>query len=184
MRLADLLAELVLDVGVAHLRGIEGPGKVGPLQRADQALVAQHLADDDWFHATRGFEVELPIPLFDWGQARTARAEATYVQSVARIRDVAVRARSEAREAWHGWRTAHDLAKFHDSIEEVAGSSLLRDVVTLDRVICCYPDMPALVDASAAHARRLFGFVAPRERWLTRIGLGRAYVNITRKAAR
>jgi outer membrane protein TolC len=62
---------------------------------------------------TRGFEVELPIPLFDWGQARTARAEATYVQSVARIREVGVRARSEAREAWHGWRTAYDLAKHY-----------------------------------------------------------------------
>ena len=48
------------------------------------------------------------------------------------------------------------------------------DVVSLDRVICCYPDMPALVDASAAHARRLYGFVAPRERWLTRVGLALA----------
>ena len=61
----------------------------------------------------RGFEVELPIPLFDWGQARTARAEATYLQSVARVRDVAVRARSEAREAWHGQRTAYDVAKHY-----------------------------------------------------------------------
>jgi multidrug efflux system outer membrane protein len=62
---------------------------------------------------TRGFEVELPVPLFDWGQARSSRAEATYLQSVARVRDVAVRARSEAREAWHGWRTAHDLARHY-----------------------------------------------------------------------
>jgi outer membrane protein TolC len=62
---------------------------------------------------TRGLEIELPLPLFDWGQARNARAEATYLQSVARVRDVAVRARSEAREAWHGWRTAHDLAKHY-----------------------------------------------------------------------
>ena len=62
---------------------------------------------------TRGFELELPIPIFDWGQARSARAEATYRQSVARVRDVAVRARSEAREAWHGWRSAHDVAKHY-----------------------------------------------------------------------
>lgn len=61
----------------------------------------------------RGFELELPVPLFDWGQARTARAEAIYLQSVARLRDVAVRARSEAREAWHGWHTAHDLARHY-----------------------------------------------------------------------
>jgi outer membrane protein, multidrug efflux system len=62
---------------------------------------------------TRGFEIELPLPLFDWGQARNARAEATYLQSVARVRDVAVRARSEAREAWHGWRTAYDIARHY-----------------------------------------------------------------------
>jgi outer membrane protein TolC len=34
-------------------------------------------------------------------------------QSAARARAVAVRARSEVREAWHGWRTAHDLALHH-----------------------------------------------------------------------
>lgn len=61
---------------------------------------------------TRGVEIELPLPLFDWG-ARGAKADATYMQSVARVRDVAVKARSEAREAWHGWRTAYDLAKHY-----------------------------------------------------------------------
>ena len=37
------------------------------------------------------------------------------------------------------------------------------DVVTLDRVICCYPDMEQLVSASAARAQRLWGAVFPRE---------------------
>jgi len=60
-----------------------------------------------------GFELEVPVPLFDWGQARTARAQASYLQSVARIREAAVRARSEAREAWHGWRTSYDLARHY-----------------------------------------------------------------------
>lgn len=62
---------------------------------------------------TRGFEVELPIPVFDWGQARVGRAQATYLQAAARVRDAGVRARSEARQAWHGWRTAYDLAKHY-----------------------------------------------------------------------
>jgi SAM-dependent methyltransferase len=42
------------------------------------------------------------------------------------------------------------------------------DVVTLDRVICCYPDMEQLVAASASRARRLYGAVFPRETWLLR----------------
>lgn len=62
---------------------------------------------------TRGFELELPLPIFDWGSARNDRAQAVYLQSAARVRDVALRARSEAREAWHGWRTAHDLARHY-----------------------------------------------------------------------
>ena len=42
------------------------------------------------------------------------------------------------------------------------------DVVTLDRVICCYPDMESLVSASASKARRLYGAVFPRERTLNK----------------
>src|SRR3989338_5533137 len=44
------------------------------------------------------------------------------------------------------------------------------DIVTLDRVICCYPDMKALVAASASRARRLYGIVVPRERWTLKLG--------------
>lgn len=45
------------------------------------------------------------------------------------------------------------------------------DVVTLDRVICCYPDMDSLVRAAAAKARRLFGAVYPRDAWWVRFGV-------------
>lgn len=45
------------------------------------------------------------------------------------------------------------------------------DLVTLDRVICCYDDMPALVDASASRARVLYGLVFPREHWFMRLGV-------------
>ena len=50
------------------------------------------------------------------------------------------------------------------------------DVVTLDRVICCYPEMDSLVSASGAKARRLYGAVYPRERPLVKaiIALGNA----------
>jgi magnesium-protoporphyrin O-methyltransferase len=38
-------------------------------------------------------------------------------------------------------------------------------VVTLDRVICCYPDMHALVGKSADKATRFYGAVYPRDTW-------------------
>jgi SAM-dependent methyltransferase len=45
------------------------------------------------------------------------------------------------------------------------------DLVTLDRVICCYPDMESLVSHAAAKARILFGAVYPRDAWWVRIGV-------------
>lgn len=78
----------------------------------------------------RGFEVELPLPVFDWGQARNARAQSVYMQSVARVREVGVLARSEAREAYHGYRTAYDLAR-HYRDEVVPLRKFISDEVLL-----------------------------------------------------
>ena len=44
------------------------------------------------------------------------------------------------------------------------------DIVTLDRVICCYPDLPALVGLSASRARKFYGLVFPRDTWWLKIG--------------
>jgi hypothetical protein len=42
------------------------------------------------------------------------------------------------------------------------------DVVTLDRVVCCYPDAEALLHEAAARARELLAFTYPRDRWYVR----------------
>ena len=51
---------------------------------------------------------------------------------------------------------------------ERSGEIALADVVTLDKVICCYPDMPALVSVSARKARKLYAIVVPKDRWWAR----------------
>jgi magnesium-protoporphyrin O-methyltransferase len=45
------------------------------------------------------------------------------------------------------------------------------DLVALDRVICCYADMAALVARSATLARRRYGLVYLRDSWLGRVGV-------------
>lgn len=45
------------------------------------------------------------------------------------------------------------------------------DIVVLDRVVCCYPDMLALVGSAAARANRLLGLVYPRDAWWVCLGL-------------
>jgi SAM-dependent methyltransferase len=76
-------------------------------------------------------------------------------------------AREEAERRGH-----HGRVRFvHGDVVERAGELPDADVVTLDRVICCYPDMPALVASSAGKARRLYGAVYPRDTWWMRRGL-------------
>ncbi len=76
--------------------------EVGALRNAETGLPVQ-----------RGLEVELRIPIFDFGGARAARAEYLYMQAVDRAADAAVRTRSEVREAYGTYRTAFDLARHY-----------------------------------------------------------------------
>jgi magnesium-protoporphyrin O-methyltransferase len=45
------------------------------------------------------------------------------------------------------------------------------DIVTLDRVICCYHDMQKLVSLSAQRARKMYGLVYPRDTWWVKVVL-------------
>ena len=59
----------------------------------------------------RGWEIGIELPLFDWGGARVAKAEAVYMQTVHRAAETAVNARSEVREAYGAYRSAYDIAR-------------------------------------------------------------------------
>lgn len=59
----------------------------------------------------KGWEIGFELPLFDWGSARVARAEAVYMQSLHRTAETAINARSEVREAYGAYRSAWDIAK-------------------------------------------------------------------------
>lgn len=72
-------------------------------------------------------------------------------------------AAEEAARQGHIDRVRHHHGDFVDRAPEVAPA----DVVTLDRVICCYHDVEALVGRSAERAQRLYGVVYPRRTWWT-----------------
>ena len=50
------------------------------------------------------------------------------------------------------------------------------DLVTLDRVFCCYPHLERLVKASTAKAGRWYGVTYPKEQWYNKIVEGMAGV--------
>jgi Outer membrane efflux protein len=90
----------------------------------------------------RGIEIEFQIPLFDWGEARVEKAQTLYMQSVNRLAERVINARSEVREAYAIYQSAYDLAKhYRDTIvplkKQISDELLLRyngmlvDVFTL-----------------------------------------------------
>ena len=58
----------------------------------------------------RGIDVQLQIPIFDFGEVRVRQAEATYMQAVNRLTEKAVNVRSEARDAYRTYRASYDIA--------------------------------------------------------------------------
>jgi magnesium-protoporphyrin O-methyltransferase len=75
--------------------------------------------------------------------------------------------KQEAERLNHADRVTYQRGDF----VELAGEVQPADIVTLDRVICCYPDLPALVGAAASKALRVIGLVWPRDTWWMQIGL-------------
>ncbi len=78
-----------------------------------------------------GYAIEFELPLFDWGDAKLARAEAANRASLERSREIAVNARSEVRESYQAYRTAFDLSRhYRDEIvplrRKIADEMLLR----------------------------------------------------------
>jgi 2-polyprenyl-3-methyl-5-hydroxy-6-metoxy-1,4-benzoquinol methylase len=76
-------------------------------------------------------------------------------------------ARSEAERRGIAERVSFRHGNFVDMAAHVSPA----DIVTLDRVVCCYPDVENLVGLSAARARKLYGLVYPRDTWWVKIGI-------------
>jgi magnesium-protoporphyrin O-methyltransferase len=68
------------------------------------------------------------------------------------------------REAGLEDRVERKVMDFVDSGAEVAAA----DIVVMNRVICCYPDLPRLAGQAAGHAKGLLILSFPKERWWTR----------------
>ncbi|HKW71993.1 MAG TPA: methyltransferase domain-containing protein [Candidatus Dormibacteraeota bacterium] len=64
-------------------------------------------------------------------------------------------------------RVERKIMDFAESGAEVE----VADIVIMNRVICCYPNMPRLAGAAADHARELLVMSYPKRAWWTRLGL-------------
>ena len=91
-------------------------------------------------------------------------------------------AREEGRRAGVGDAVRYETGDF----VELASGIEPADLVALDRVVCCYPDMGALVRLSVARARHRYGLVYPRDtRWIRALsGTLNAVARLTRRRFR
>jgi len=76
-------------------------------------------------------------------------------------------AKAESEKGGYSERISYQQGNFVDLVENIQPA----DIVTLDRVICCYPDMQQLVGLSAVRAGKLYGVVYPRDSWWMKMGI-------------
>jgi magnesium-protoporphyrin O-methyltransferase len=72
--------------------------------------------------------------------------------------------------AARGWEDRlHSVAGDFATLEAPAEPA---DIVTLDRVVCCYPDYERLLSRAAASARSVLALSYPQGRWYVRLMIG------------
>ena len=129
----------------------------------------------------KGFELSLEVPIFDWGSTKVAKSEALYMQSVNRLAEVAVNARSQVRESYQGYRLTYDIAKhYRDEIVPIRKRIADENQLRYNGMLIGVFDL--LADARAQIAS-VNGYIeALRDFWLAKADLDMAMIgkpNIT-----
>jgi magnesium-protoporphyrin O-methyltransferase len=83
------------------------------------------------------------------------------------------------REAGLEDRVERKVMDFAHSANEFA----MADIVIMNRVICCYPDMPVLAGAAADHTAEVLVMSFPRRTWWTRalLSVGNLALRVARR---
>lgn len=100
---------------------------------------------------------------------KAGAARAVSIELTPTYEEVATRLIAEAGLKGRVERKVMDFAQASDEVDAA-------DLVIMNRVLCCYHDMPRLAGAAADHAQRLLVVSYPKRTWWTVIGLGLANV--------
>jgi len=101
----------------------------------------------------------LTFALLDRGATRAVAIDASKASVVAAGREVVRQGKADAVRIVH--------ADFVDVAAQVPAAS----IVTLDRVVCCYPAYAPLLEAALRHAERCVALAYPRDLWFVRLAI-------------
>jgi outer membrane protein TolC len=123
----------------------------------------------------RGFDIDFQIPIYDFGESRVRLAEETYMRAVNRLLERSVNARSEAREAYQGYRGAYDIARHYDR-EVLPLRKIISDETLLNYNAMIRDLFALLADARARILANVQAIEARRDFWLASVDLHTAIV--------
>ncbi len=167
-----------LDVAAAR-RGAEAMAQALELTKVTRFVNVLHAgyANESESGEVRknGYEVEIELPLFDFGDVKLKRAEAIYLAAIARVRETAINARSDVRERHAAYLTAYDLARHQRDLvvplrKSISDEMLLRYNGMLIGVF------ELLADARAQVASVNLAIESTRDFWLADSHLKQALV--------
>ncbi len=145
-------------LAAADLRHYQRHGPAGTTRQLLEALTAAGVAGQTLLDIGGGIGVI---------QHELRAAGVTEITSVDASRAYLAMARQEAERQGYADAARYLYGDFVALADDVDAA----DIVTLDRVVCCYPDMEGLLNAAAPRARRFLGLVYPRDKWWTRLGV-------------
>ena len=154
----------MFDAGRARkdLRAYTKRGARGPTRRLLDAILASRREP-----GTASFthlDIGGGVGVLQHELARNGAVHTTAVDASRPYLEVLLQAATERGYAARQTRIEGDFTDVADRVEPAT-------VVTLDKVICCYPDMYTLVGASARKATALYGIVVPRDTAWVRAGV-------------
>jgi hypothetical protein len=134
----------------------KGPGPT--THRLRDGLVSAGLREGTLLDIGGGLGI-LSLELLDVGFSRAVVVDASSAYLAAAFEEAMHRGRSTSMEFLHG------------DFLLVTGTLAPASVVTLDRVVCCYPSYEPLLERAVRLANTGLGISYPRDRWFVRLGI-------------
>ncbi|MEO5701369.1 MAG: TolC family protein [Casimicrobiaceae bacterium] len=167
-----------VDVRVARA-SLEATAREQGLTNVARFVDGLHLAgvrtSETGLPVQKGYEVEVPLPIFDLGDATRAGAQATYMATLNRTSQVLVDAASQVREIYGAYRTTADLARhYRDEIVPLRKAIAEENVLRYNGMLIGVFEL--LADARAQTATVVQAIAAQRDFWLADAALQAALI--------